>query len=66
MAHLDPTQSLDTLPEIGVADVDTEAEGGDTWVIIFNDAIMGKISLQNLMTVIATLMEAAGEVHSHA
>jgi hypothetical protein len=66
MPHLDPTANLDTLPIVPVADVDTAAEGTDTWLIIFDGDRLARISLANLVTVIDTLMEEAGEVHSHA
>ena len=66
MAHIDPTVSIDSLPSVAVTDVDTAAEGADTWVLIIDDNKLKRISLGNLMTVIDTLMEEAGEVHSHA
>lgn len=66
MPHLDPTSNLDTLPIAAVADIDTAAEGTDTWLIIFDGDQLKRISIGTLTTVIDTLMEEAGEVHSHA
>lgn len=65
MAHLDPTVSIDSLPTLTVAEVDTAAEGTDTWVLVYDGNAVKKMSLGDLMTVIDTLMEEAGEVHSH-
>ena len=66
MAHIDPTASIDTLPTVAVTDIDTAAEGLDTWLVIFDDNQLKKISIASLTTVIDTLIEEAGEVHSHA
>lgn len=65
MPHLDPTSNLDALPEVALTDIDTAAEGTDTWLVIFDGDSLKKIKIGVLATVIDTLIEEAGEVHSH-
>lgn len=64
MAHIDPTKSIDTLPAVAVADIDTEAEGSSTWLLIVHENEVKRISIDTLLDVIDTLVDEAGEVDS--
>ena len=65
MAHLDPTMSLDTIPELAAAAIDGDPV---TYIVVIHNGVMYKVKAQALTTAIDAFLAAdnPAPTHSHA